>query len=225
MVIAGFVKNSFVDYPGNIACAIFTVGCNMRCWYCHNSHILENVKTKVEEKEIFDFLESHKKYLDAVVVSGGEPTLQKDLIDFLTKIKAMGYKIKLDTNGTNYKVLQEVIDKKLVDYVAMDIKAPLEKYAKITVTYNDMESINDSIDLLLEGHVDYEFRTTFSPDLSVEDIEEICKRIEGAKAYSIQKYNVVEYNKVNMLPRKKEDHLLAEEIAKKYVKKVVVKGL
>lgn len=225
MVIAGFVKNSFVDYPGNIACAIFTVGCNMRCWYCHNSHILENVKTKVEEKEIFDFLESHKKFLDAVVVSGGEPTLQPDLIEFLTKVKGMGYKVKLDTNGTNYKILQEIIDKKLVDYVAMDIKAPLDKYPKITATYNDMESINDCIDLLLEGSVDYEFRTTFSPDLTVEDIEEICKRIEGAKAYSIQKYNVVEYNKVNMIPRKKEDHLMAEDVAKKYVKKVVVKGL
>ena len=99
MFIAGYVKNSFVDYPGKIACSIFTVGCNMRCWYCHNSHILEKSKTKVEESEIFDFLQSHKGFLDGVVVSGGEPTLQPDLLDFLAKIKAIGYKVKLDTNG------------------------------------------------------------------------------------------------------------------------------
>ena len=224
MFIAGYVKNSFVDYPGKIACSIFTVGCNMRCWYCHNSHILEKSKIKVEESEILDFLQSRKGFLDGVVVSGGEPTLQPDLLEFLAKIKDMGYKVKLDTNGTNSKLLEKIIDLKLVDYVAMDIKAPLEKYSKITCTKNDLESINESIDLLLENTVDYEFRTTFSPDLTVEDIEEICKRIKGAKAYSIQKYNTVDYNKVNMIPRKKEDHFEAEKIAKKYVEKVVVKG-
>ena len=224
MFIAGYVKNSFVDYPGKIACSIFTVGCNMRCWYCHNSHILERSKIKVDESEIFEFLQSHKGFLDGVVVSGGEPTLQPDLLDFLAKVKGMGYKVKLDTNGTNFKVLEKAIELNLVDYVAMDIKAPLEKYSKITCTENDLESINESIDLLLENNVDYEFRTTFSPDLNIEDIEAICKRIKGAKAYSIQKYNTVDYNKINMVPRKKEDHFEAEKIAKKYVEKVVVKG-
>lgn len=225
MVIGGYVKNSFVDYPGKIACTIFTVGCNMRCWYCHNSHILENVKRVVDQNEIIDFLSKRKGFLDGVVISGGEPTLQPDLIEFLGKIKQMGYKVKLDTNGTNFKILEQAINNNLVDYVAMDIKAPIEKYSKITCTNNDIESIKDSIDLLLESKVDYEFRTTFSPDLTVSDIEDICKRIKGAKSYSIQKYNTVEYNKVNMLPRPRQDHFDAEKIAKNYVKNVVVKGV
>lgn len=225
MYIGGYVKNSFVDYPGKIACSIFTVGCNMRCWYCHNSHILEKTKLLSNEEEILGFLESHKSFLDGVVVSGGEPTLQPDLLEFLSKLKSMGYCVKLDTNGTNFRVLKKAIDNKLVDYVAMDIKAPLDKYKNITKTDNDMESIENSIDLLLENKVDYEFRTTFSPDLSLEDIEEICKRIKGAKTYSIQKYNTVEYNKFNMMPRDKQDHFKAGDIAKKYVEKVNVKGV
>lgn len=225
MYIGGYVKNSFVDYPGKIACSIFTVGCNMRCWYCHNSHILEKTKLLSNEEEILGFLESHKSFLDGVVVSGGEPTLQPDLLEFLSKLKSMGYCVKLDTNGTNFRVLKKAIDNKLVDYVAMDIKAPLDKYKNITKTDNDMESVENSIDLLLENKVDYEFRTTFSPDLSLEDIEEICKRIKGAKTYSIQKYNTVEYNKFNMMPRDKQDHFKAGDIAKKYVEKVNVKGV
>ncbi len=225
MYIGGYVKNSFVDYPGKIACSIFTVGCNMRCWYCHNSHILEKTKLLSNEEEILEFLESHKSFLDGVVVSGGEPTLQPDLLEFLSKLKSMGYCVKLDTNGTNFRVLKKAIDNKLVDYVAMDIKAPLDKYKNITKTDNDMESVENCIELLLENKVDYEFRTTFSPDLSLDDIEEICKRIKGAKTYSIQKYNTVEYNKFNMMPRDKQDHFKAGEIAKKYVEKVNVKGV
>ena len=225
MKIGGFVKNSFVDYPGKIACTIFTVGCNMRCWYCHNSHLFNKQKNLISEEEILNFLETHKDFLDGVVISGGEPTLQPDLIDFIKKIKSFGYDVKLDTNGTNFDVLDHLIKEKLVDYVAMDIKAPIEDYEKITLVKNNMESVNNSIDLLLKGVVDYEFRTTFSPDLSVEDIEKIGKRINGAKNYSIQKYNTVEYNKINMIPRPREDHFKAQEIAKKYAKNVVVKGV
>lgn len=225
MYIAGYIKNSFVDYPGKIACSIFTVGCNMRCWYCHNSHLFEKAKIKITEEEIFDFLKQRVGQLDGVVVSGGEPTLQPDLLNFLAKVKALGYAVKLDTNGTNFEVLLQAIKQNLVDYVAMDIKAPLQKYSQITGVKNDMESINESIDLLLENRVDYEFRTTFSPDLTLEDVEEICKRIKGAKTYSIQKYNTVEYNKINMIPRLKDDHIKAGEIAKKYVQKVNIKGI
>lgn len=225
MKIGGFVKNSFVDYPGKIACSIFTVGCNMRCWYCHNSHLFNKTQNLIDEDEILDFLNTHKDFLDGVVISGGEPTLQPDLIEFIKKIKYFGYEIKLDTNGTNFDVLEFLIKEKLIDYVAMDIKAPLEDYGKVTMVKNNMESINSSIDLLLKNVVDYEFRTTFSPDLSLQDIEKICVRIKGAKNYSIQKYNTVEYNKVNMMPRSKEDHFKAMEIAKKYVKNVLVKGV
>lgn len=225
MIIAGFVKNSFVDYPGKIASTIFTAGCNMRCWYCHNSHILENFENKVEEDFILNFLKERKGFIDAVVISGGEPTLQKDLKEFIKKIKVLGYLIKLDTNGSNYEVLKSLIDENLLDYVAMDIKAPLNKYSKITNTKIDIDNIKKSIELLIENKVDYEFRTTFSPDLTLEDIEEICASLKGAKNYVIQKYNVVEYNKINMPLRKKEDHIKAKNIALKYINNVILKGI
>ena len=153
MKIGGFVKNSFVDYPGKIACTIFTVGCNMRCWYCHNSHLFNKQKNLISEEEIFEFLQTHKDFLDGVVISGGEPTLQPDLIDFIKKIKFFGNDVKLDTNGTNFDVLDHLIKEKLVDYVAMDIKAPIEDYEKITLVKNNIENINNSIDLLLKGVV------------------------------------------------------------------------
>lgn len=226
MIIGGMVKNSFVDFPHKIACVVFTVGCNFNCWYCHNSHLVDkNHKTKIAEAQVFEFLKQRKDFLDGVVVSGGEPTLQYDLIDFISKVKEMGYLVKLDTNGSNYKILKYLIDNNLVDYVAMDIKAPLDDYHKIIGVDTDIEQIKSSINLLLQNKVDYEFRTTYSPDLNANDIEEICKTINGAKNYSIQKYRVVEYNKVNMMPRSREEHLLAQEIARKYVHNVVLKGV
>ncbi len=224
MNIGGFVKNSFVDYPGNIAAVIFTVGCNMKCWYCHNKHLL-GYSNKQAEIEILEFLSSHKNFLDGVVISGGEPTLQPDLKEFIQKIREFGLSIKLDTNGTNYEVLKDLIDNNLIDYVAMDIKAPLEKYSMITKTQDDMISIKNCIDLLLSDVIDYEFRTTYSPDLNGEDIEELCKSIKGAKRYAIQKYRIPDEEQVIMLPRKAEDHNEAKQIAEKYIKNVILRGM
>ena len=180
---------------------------------------------KWSEIEFFDFLSSHKGFLDGVVVSGGEPTLQSDLVEFVEKIKKMGFLVKLDTNGTNPEVVKTLFDRHLVDYIAMDIKAPLEKYEDITKVKIDLDKIKASIELIMNSGIDYEFRTTFSPDLSVEDIEKIGKLIEGAKRYSIQKYNTVEYNKINMLPRKKSDFFEAKNLIEKYVKEVIIKGI
>ena len=225
MKIGGFVKNSFVDYPGNIACVVFVTGCNMRCWYCHNSHLFDSDHKTISELEIFDFLSSHKGFLDGVVVSGGEPTLQPDLVEFVEKVKKLGFLVKLDTNGTNPEVIKTLLDKKLVDYIAMDIKAPLEKYENITKVKNDLSKIKESINLIMSCGVDYEFRTTFSPDLSVADIEEIGKVISGAKRYSLQKYNTVEYNKINMLPRIKSDFFEAKKLMEKYAREVIIKGI
>lgn len=225
MKIGGFVKNSFVDYPGLICSTIFTVGCNLRCWYCHNSHLFDTNQKLIDENEIFEFLKSHKGFIDGVVISGGEPSLQKDLVQFIKKIKEMGYRVKLDTNGTNFEVLKRLVKEKLIDYVAMDIKAPIQDYKKIVGVDCKIEDINKSIDFLLKEQVDYEFRTTFSPDLEMQDLEKMCKRIKGAKLYSIQKYNKVEYNKKNLPARDIKDFDLAREIAKKYVKKVVIKGV
>ena len=223
MHIGGVVKNSFVDYPGKIACTIFTIGCNYNCWYCHNSHLL-STKDKIDENKVLDFLRERKNWLDGVVVSGGEPTLQPDLEEFIKKIKNMDYPVKLDTNGSNFDVLKRLVDNKLVDYVAMDIKAPFDKYKNITQTDVNIENVKKSIEFLKSGQVDYEFRTTFSPDLTVDDIENICKEIKGAKNYSIQKYRVVEYNKINMKPKNHEEHIRARDVAKKYVQNVLVKG-
>ncbi len=223
MHIGGVVKNSFVDYPGKIACTIFTIGCNYNCWYCHNSHLLSS-KDKIDENKVLEFLRERKNWLDGVVVSGGEPTLQPDLEEFIKKIKDMDYPVKLDTNGSNFDVLKRLVDNKLVDYVAMDIKAPFDKYKNITQTDVNIENVKKSIEFLKSGQVDYEFRTTFSPDLTVDDIENICKEIKGAKNYSIQKYRVVEYNKINMKPKNHEEHIRARDVAKKYVQNVLVKG-
>ena len=224
MEIGGIVRNSFVDYPGVLCAVVFTTGCNYNCWYCHNSHILHK-KGEVREEDVLTFLKKRKKFLDGVVVSGGEPTLQKDLEDFIRKVKALGYKVKLDTNGSNFEVLKGLVSKKLVDYVAMDIKAPLNKYEMVTGVTRPLKDEQKSIEFLLTSKVDYEFRTTYSPDLNLQDIEEICKRIKGAKRYSIQKYRTVEYNKKNMPEKKKEEMECAGEIAKKYIKEDLVKGI
>ncbi len=225
MIIGGIVKNSFVDYPKKISCVVFTCGCNYNCWYCHNSHLLGGGENKVAEDNFFEFLKQRKGFLDGVVVSGGEPTLQPDLKEFIKKIKALGYKVKLDTNGTKSEILKEILEEKLVDYVAMDIKAPFDKYEDIVCSAPLIEEVKKSINLIMTSKVDYEFRTTFSPDLTVDDIDKICKSIAGAKKYCIQKYRQVEYNLKNMPLKSKEEHILAEQIAKKYVKNVELRGV
>lgn len=190
MKIGGFVKNSFVDYPGLISTCIFVVGCNMNCWYCHNKHLLSGKQNLISEKEIFEFLSERKSFIDAVVVSGGEPTMQGDLKDFLSKIKAMGFKVKLDTNGTNFEVLKDIVEDNLVDYVAMDIKAPIEKYSDFVCSKNAIKNVQMCISYLINSKIDYEFRTTFSSDLDVDDIKKICDGIVGAKNYSLQKCRI-----------------------------------
>ncbi len=239
MEIGGFVKNSFVDYPQKITCVVFTIGCNMNCWYCHNKHLLsEEAKNKVDEKEIFNFLQTHKTFLDAVTISGGEPTLQKDLPNFIKKIKSLGYLIKLDTNGTNYEMLKALIDDNLLNYVAMDIKAPLDNYNLVTSSYN-ITRIKKSVALLKQNKVNYEFRTTISPNLTLKDIEKIAKDINGAETYCLQQYkkpehivntgkeliNLKQCNVLNFEPVSENFVLQCREIASKYVKKVLVKGL
>lgn len=234
MKIGGFVKNSFVDYPGLISTCVFVVGCNLNCWYCHNRHLLDGTQNLIEESEIFEFLSSHKGFIDAVVVSGGEPTMQKDLKEFLTKVKAMGFKVKLDTNGTNFEVLKDVVEQNLVDYVAMDIKAPLEKYEQIACSKLSIKNVQMCISYLKNSNIDYEFRTTFSSDLTVEDIKQICDAISGAKNYSLQKFRSNFVNKdglskelrdkFNLKEHVKQDYEDCVNYAKSKIKNVVIKG-
>ncbi len=190
MIIAGLQKSSLIDYPNEIAAVVFTSGCNFRCPFCHNGGLLEDKKSqKITPEEVLDFLKTRQNKLQGVVISGGEPTLHKDLEDFIIKIRDLGFKIKLDTNGSNPSVLIDLVNKNLIDYVAMDIKSPLKKYKEATNSNIDTENIKESIDFLLKGKVDYEFRTTVVKEsLSFDDFRIIAQEIKGAKRYFLQKF-------------------------------------
>ena len=190
MKIVGIQKNSFIDYRGRIAAVIFTPGCNMDCYYCHNRSIIcgEGCRSNYKEEEVLDMLLRRRKFLDGVVISGGEPTLQSDLELFIDKIKDMGYKVKLDTNGTNPLILERLVNSGRVDYVAMDIKGPFERYEEICGVNINLGDIERSLAFLMEGRVDYEFRTTVVPDLGENDILAIAERIKGAKRYILQQF-------------------------------------
>lgn len=186
MKIVGMQKLSMVDYPDKASCVIFTKGCNYHCPFCHNSSLLDNsCKDVIPEKEIFEYLDKRKGIIEAIVVSGGEPTLQSDLKDFLRKLRQKDILIKLDTNGGNPKILKEIIEEKLVDYVAMDIKNSLEKYPLTTMISSlDVKNVLESISLLKENKIDYEFRTTIVKELhTIDDIESMTKLIGSSKYY------------------------------------------
>ena len=191
MIVGGFQKFSLIDYPGKICAIVFTQGCNFRCPYCHNPELVEpSLFGKIiPEEKIFSFLEKRKGKLDAVEITGGEPTLQKDLVDFIRRIKEMGYLIKLDTNGSNPEMLEIIINHELVDYIAMDIKAPLEKYKEVIHSVINPEKIKRSIRTIMSSNIKYEFRTTVvKSQLSKGDIINIGKLIEGAELYILQKF-------------------------------------
>jgi len=228
MKIKGFIKTTFIEYPGKIASMIFLPGCNFRCSFCFNPElILESDKIEdVNEKEIFDFLEKQKKWIDAVVISGGEPTLHKDLINFIGKIKKLGFLVRIYTNGSNPDILKKLINEKLIDSIAMDIKAPLteEKYESVTNTKEFLESVKESITLIMNSGLDYEFRTTIVPSLhSDEDVEEIAKYIKGAKLFILQKFlpeNALDDKLKKLKTQSDEEMQRLAEIAQRYVKNV-----
>lgn len=191
MKIGGFQKVSLIDYPGKISAVVFTQGCNFRCPFCHNPELVdpERFANRILEPEILAFLEKRKGRLDAVVITGGEPTLQSELIPFTIHLKAMGYLIKLDTNGALPDVLENMLGRRLIDYLAMDIKAPLERYGEITKTKTDVERIRRSISLIMGSGVDYEFRTTAVRSLlGLQELEAIGRLIPGAKRFVLQKF-------------------------------------
>lgn len=190
MRIAGLDKSSFVDYPGKVAATIFTPGCNLDCFYCQNRHLLgpDQPDSTYDPQAVLEFLRKRRGLLGGVVISGGEPTLQRDLPDFIRDVRALGYPVKLDTNGTRPWILRALLDANLLDFVAMDIKAPLSRYAEIVGRDINLDAVSESIDLLLAGSVEYEFRTTFAPQLSTIDILTIATRIHGAKRYVLQQY-------------------------------------
>lgn len=194
MRIGGLQKFSLIDYPDKFSCIIFTQGCNFRCPWCHNPELVypHLFKNTISENYIFDFLESRKNELEAVVITGGEPTIQPDLAEFIEKIKKMGYLVKLDTNGSNPYILEKLLKNKLVDYVAMDIKAPPEKYSLLIGKSIDISLIFESIEIIEKYSPDYEFRTTFVPSLlSEDDLIKIKRMIRSKKRHKIQGFKEV----------------------------------
>lgn len=230
MEFSGFVKNSLIDYPGKIAAVVFTQGCNFRCGFCHNPDLVplkaEGLR-QYSEEEILDFLAKRKGKLEGVVITGGEPLIHREIEKFIKKIKESGYAVKLDTNGTNPEFLKKIIKKKLVDFVAMDIKNMLEKYNETTGTKVNSKTITKSIKIIMTSGLPYEFRTTVLPHFhAISDFEDVGKMIEGAKNYAIQGF----------VPRNTFDKKLEEagtfsladlqkiaDIMKKYVENVVVR--
>ncbi len=191
MKIHGLMKMTLLDYPGKVACTVFLGGCDFRCPFCHNADLLDmSADAIMEEEEFFKFLGSRGKLLDGVAVTGGEPLLRKDIADFLEKIKSMDYPVKLDTNGNKPEVLKELVDKKLVDYVAVDIKNSKERYAQtIGLDTFDIKNIEETVEYLLTDPVDYEFRTTVLREFhDAESFEGIGSWIKGAKRYYLQAF-------------------------------------
>lgn len=189
--IGGLQKVSLIEYPGKIGAVIFTQGCNFRCPYCHNPELVDPglYGDCLQEEEIFSFLEKRRGKLEAVTVTGGEPTLQADLPVFLKRLKGMGYLVKIDSNGSHPEMLQELIRGKLVDYIAMDVKAPLVKYEKMAGTKVDCGKITQSIDMIIASGIDHAFRTTVLRSLLEEkDLLAIGRLVKNARQYTLQKF-------------------------------------
>ena len=188
MKIGGLVKFTLIDFPGRPAAIVFTQGCNFRCRYCHNPELVypHLFNSSMPEEEVWSFLQRRQGTLEGVVVSGGEPTLQEDLVSFMAKLKAMGYQTKIDTNGTRPEILRELIDKKLVDFIAMDLKAPFDKYAAITGVEANSTILQQSMDLIRQSGLEYQFRTTYDKEVLTEsDIATLSQLTQG-KNYKVQ---------------------------------------
>lgn len=241
MIIGGLEKLSLIDYPGNLSAVVFTQNCNFRCHFCYNPMLVwpqgseggkfknkEDHSPAIAEDDLLFFLKSRAGKLDAVVVSGGEPTLHNDLPEFIKKIKKLGFKIKLDTNGTNPAMLAELIKNSLLDYIAMDLKAPLERYEAVTGVKVDLEKIRQSIKIIKASGLSYEFRTTAAPGLiGPEDIAPMGEAIKGADAWYLQSF-ISETDLVDSKLEGRQAYSAAEmetmrKMGEKYAKKCVVR--
>ena len=188
MIIKGIQKLTLLDFPGRVGCTIFTAGCNFRCPFCHNaSLVLGNEGEVIGEEEIFSFLEARRGRLSGVCISGGEPTLQPDLIPFIRRVREMGYAVKLDTNGYRPEVIEQLIAEGLIDYFAMDIKTSRERYSAVAGVEIDVAKIEKSAALIMSSGIEYEFRTTVVKELHfAEDFTNIGNWLSGAEKYFLQ---------------------------------------
>ena len=196
MRLGGIQKLTLLDYPGTVACTVFTLGCNMRCPFCHNGELVlcPDSEPGIPEEDFFAFLESRKNRLEGVAITGGEPTVNADLVDFIRKIKERDLLVKLDSNGTRPDILKELIDSFLVDYIAMDIKSSKEGYPKACgLKSMDLSIIEESVNLLMNSGIEYEFRTTVMKELhSEKEFRAIAEWIKGCSAYYLQSYRPAE---------------------------------
>jgi len=232
--IKGFIDISLVDWDGKVSSVIFLPNCNFRCPFCQNAKLVLNPDEipTISFEEIENRLRRLKNWIDGVVITGGEPTLHNKLRLLCAKLKELGFKVKLDTNGTNPNFLQGLMNEKLIDYVALDVKAPLnqEKYLKATGVRSDklLEKILETLNILREGTIEYEFRTTVVPSIHAEqDIEEICKSIKGCQKYVIQNFrpteNMIDPKLQTVKPFSRRELEKFMEIAKRYIANVTLR--
>jgi len=231
--IKGFNPHTFIDWEGKVSCVIYLPGCNFRCPFCHSSGLVLEPEAlpSVEYRYIENFLKEKKGWIDAVVVGGGEPTLHSNLPQLLKDIKNRGLLVKLDTNGTNPEMIKKLIAEGLVDYIAMDVKAPLikEKYDQVTCADVDLISIKESIDLLKDGETDYEFRTTVVPVFHKQsDILTIARTIGGARRYILQQFapkDTLDENMASVKPYREEELKKFAQLAGEFVINCFVRGV
>lgn len=230
MVLHGFQKMTLLDFPGKVACTVFTGGCNFRCPFCHNALLVTELSKSesFKEEEILDFLKKRKGLLDGVAITGGEPLISDDILYFAEKVKNLGFAVKLDTNGSYPQRLKKAVGEGIVDYVAMDIKNSKELYAETAgLSFFEISNIEESVDFLLSGKVDYEFRTTVVNGFhTVESIENAAKWISGAKRYFLQ--NFIDSGCLigeGMTGVSKDEMLLMRSAARKYVHAAELRGV
>ena len=229
MKIHGLQKMTLLDFPGRVACTVFFGGCDMRCPFCHNAELLDGTAPPVmDEEEFLAFLKKRQGLLDGVAITGGEPLLQKDMPEFTAKIRALGYPVKLDTNGTHPERLAKLMREGLVQYVAMDIKNSPERYAETAgLAQLDLAPVRESVSLLLEGSTDYEFRTTTIAEFhDDESFEKIGPWIKGAKRYFLQRFTDRETVPFGGLHAPEEEKMRRwADIVRPYVPNVALRGV
>lgn len=229
MQILGLNKTTLLDYPEHVAATVFTGGCNFRCPFCHNMDlVLGEVEPALSTEDFFAFLEKRKGILDGVCITGGEPTLQKDLPDFIRGIRDKGYLVKLDTNGYRPKVLEELLRENLLDYVAMDIKSSVENYPRVTGMADlDVTGIQESVSLLKSAGIPYEFRTTVVKGLHrIDEFDEIGRWLQGAEAYFLQAFRENEKVPDKSLSSFTEAEMREmKQLAERYIERVELRGI
>ncbi len=230
--IKGFIETSLVDWDGKIVSVVFLPGCNFRCPYCQNAGLIDHPEKykSIPEEKVFEYLESHKEFIDGVCITGGEPTLQKNsgLTEFIARLKKDGFLVKLDTNGSDPAYLKELLENKMIDFVAMDIKGPPEDYNRATNVKVNTRDIKESINILLKGAVDYEFRTTVVPTITgMPELEGILRLINGAKKYVLQQFqpeNCEDIELKKLKPVDRDTMMEMKKTSEAYIKKVVYRG-